>query len=79
MGSRSAIIEALEDQTNAICYHCQHAFESWKVIKGGSCPGCHNPITVEELERGWCIDCGKALTGDEVRMEQCWDCIVGVD
>ena len=34
MGSRSAIIEALEDQTNAICYHCQHAFESWKVIKG---------------------------------------------
>jgi hypothetical protein len=66
------------DQTNATCNHCGHPFEHTGVIEGGSCPGCKNPITREEIERGWCVDCGKALHGDEAGMESCWDCIVGV-
>jgi len=77
MGSYSA--EIAEDQTNAVCQHCGHPFESGKVIEGRSCPGCHNPITGEELERGWCIDCGAALRSDEAGMELCWNCVVGVD
>jgi predicted amidophosphoribosyltransferase len=63
MGSRSAIIEALEGQTNAVCECCQQPLESWTKIMKGFCPHCKIVITKKERENGWCLDCGAASEG----------------
>jgi cytoskeletal protein CcmA (bactofilin family) len=59
------------------CYHCRHRFEVGGRAQSTSCPGCHKPVIVADIEvkagkvRGPILDdatCGKVIVHKRARL-----------